>query len=140
MNNNGEYINELYNLIFLKNDKDIDEITKAIYTVLLDRCDALYSEINYCNSIELLIEIVLKYRSKIINILKEYIEIYCENNKLSCEKLEYNSYLINNKSIINVNSGFNFIYNKLKRIKKANKRKKLVKKIAIDLKDTFIPN
>ena len=62
--------------------------------------------------------------------------MYCEGKKIDCEKLKYNSYLINDKTIISVNDGFTKIYKKLNNL---YKRKQKVKRLKRDLRDIFLP-
>lgn len=131
-----EYISVLYNLVAFDSNKGINEFTSAINSILIDIYNTAYNKINNCNDINLMKEIFMHYRKRIIIVLNEYVEMYCEGKNFEYEKLKYNTYLINDKIIISVNDGFTYIYNKLNSL---YKRKQMVKRLKSDLRDIFLP-
>ena len=136
MNKKEEYINILYDLVAFDSDKKMNEFTSAIYAILINIYNAAYNKINNCNDTNIMKQLFMQYRKKIIIVLNEYVEMYCEGKNIECEKLKYNSYLINDRIIISVNDGFAHIYNKLNNL---YKRKQMVKRLKRDLRDIFLP-
>ena len=125
------YVDSLCNYLgletFVTDDmSDMDDITQAIFLILVDYYQHAIKDINACNNKDYVKEYYIRYKNIMINILKEYIELYCEHNEIIYEKAKCNSDLVNNKRIINIEDGITSIYKSLRKI---SKRKELVKSI-----------
>ena len=133
------YVDSLCNYLgletFVTDDmSDMDDITQAIFLILVDYYQHAIKDINACNNKVLAQDYYISYKNIMISILKEYIELYCEHNEIIYEKAKFNSYLINNRKIINIEDGVTCIY---KTLRKITKIKKLVKSIFKQVKEAF---
>ena len=133
------YVDSLCNYLgletFVTDDmSDMDDITQAIFLILVDYYQRAIKDINACNNKYSAQDYYISYKNIMISILKEYFELYCNNNEIIYEKAKFNSYLINNRKIINIEDGVTCIY---KTLRKITKRKKLVKSIFKQVKEAF---
>ena len=133
------YVDSLCNYLgletFVTDDmSDMDDITQAIFLILVDYYQHAIKDINACNNKVLAQDYYISYKNIMISILKEYFELYCNNNEIIYEKAKFNSYLINNRKIINIEDGVTCIY---KTLRKITKIKKLVKSIFKQVKEAF---
>ena len=134
-----KYKNYLYKYlgaeIFADKTLKMDEVTKSVFIILWDYYNRAAAEIDNSSDMEHLNNIFYRYKNVMNETVNSYINIYCNTNNISYEKIKYNEYLINNKKIINIKDGFTYIYKSLSRIAK---RKRIAKYFIEDIKDAFI--
>ena len=120
-----EYKNYLYRYlgaeIFVDKTLKMDEVTKSVFVILWDFYNRAIAEIDNSSDLEHLNNTFYKYKNVMNETVNSYINIYCNTNNISYEKIKYNEYLINNKKIINIKDGFTYIYKSLSRIAKRNR-------------------
>ena len=121
--------------IFADKTLKMDEVTKSVFIILLDFYNRATFEIDNSSDMQHLNNTFYRYKSLMNETVNSYINIYCDENNVSYEKIKYNVYLINNKKIINIEDGFTYIYKSLSRIVK---KKKITKYFIESMKDAFM--
>lgn len=120
-----KYKNYLYRYlgaeIFADKTLKMDEVTKSVFVILWDFYNRATAEIDNSSDMEHLNNTFYKYKNVMNETVDSYINLYCNTNNISYEKIKYNEYLINNKKIINIKDGFTYIYKSLSRIAKRNR-------------------
>lgn len=130
-----KYKNYLYKYlgaeIFIDKTLKMDEVTKSVFIILWDFYNRATAEFDNSSDIEHLNNMFDRYKNLMNETVDSYINLYCDINSISYEKVKYNEYLINNKKIINIEDGFTSVYKRLSRIAK---RTKIIEEIKDSIK------
>lgn len=117
--------------LFIVDDiKSLDPFTRSILFILIMNYRLAYNEIKNCDDLKELGSIFIKYNSKMREILKNYVQVYCCEYNIKFEDNDNGLYSING-TVIDIYSGIDSVYNSL------NSNTKVINKVISKFKRAF---